>query len=508
MSLLRVPSVGLELELPVASRHDGSDADARAALRTLFARRQQGEISTEWLAGEDGNFIGVRSPWGLSGIDNGFNNLETAFDPLIVRHDQALNRLARVVSTELAELSEALESVDAFIVNLAEHPLAGTAQARYARLRGPRRIYDHWVDTRGWNHAAGIDAKAQNGPTTGISPADAVEALNLVLLAAPAFIALHANSPFENGRATGYKENRLRLWPRMFASAKNPADLRLCVPPTAAFEDLGDYFRWMFAPDTQMHAIPLDGMDYKRSTRLAEVEGQVCLLEFLAGGPRTARCTHEGTLHTVQPSLHHLEHMQFAQFLDARVRFELVHFPPASTFLDALKQPGGIEALFSDIARFCYIEGRAAGNTLADMTLLEEAGEDVGAAAALSASALQKGLLNAPEAWRRLSNAVAWPLIPGLREAAMRDGLQGTHGGMSVRALCEHVLALAESGLPHSEQWMLGYARHVLNTNTSAADHALRFVKCFDGNQRDALAALVMHRRLVLTTPPVKTETE
>lgn len=506
MSLRRIPSIGLELELPIASGRDGNDADARATLLKLLARRRQNEPSTEWLAGEDGSVLGVRSPWGLTGIDNGFNNLETAFDPLAVREDQALNRLARVLSDELTMLTEVLARDDAYIVNLSEHPLAGTSRARYARLRGPRRIYDHWVDTRGWDHAVGIDAKAQNGPTTGIAPADAVEALNLALLAAPAFIALHANSPFEGGRATGYKENRLRLWPRMFASARNPADLRLSEPPPAAFADLGDYFRWMFAPDTWMHAIPLDGMDYKRSTRLAEIEGEPGLLAFLAGGPRTARCMHSGTSHRIEPSLLHLEQLQFAQFLDARVRFEFKHYPPVDAFLDALARRGGVEALFSGIARFCYIEGRAAGNTLADAALLEEAGEAVGAAAALSASALQKGLLNAPDAWRCLGATLPWPLLAGLREAAMRDGLDGSHGGVAVRALCEQVLALAESGLPQSEQWALGYARHVLARNASAADRALHFVARFNGNRREALAALVMHRRLVATTPPDDSE--
>ena len=502
MSLRRIPSIGLELELPLASARDGSDADARTALQTLRRRRQQTEPGTEWLTGEDGSVLGVRSPWGLSGIDNGFNNLETAFDPLTVHEDLALNRLARVVNDELAMLTEALAADDAFIVNLSEHPLTGTSRTRYARLRGPRRIYEHWVRTRGWDHAAGIDAKAQNGPTTGIAPTEAIDALNCLLLAAPAFIALHANSPFENGHPTGYKENRLRLWPRMFATACMPADLRLSELPPAAFTDLGDYFRWMFAPDTRMHAIPLDGMDYKRSKQLAEIEDHPCLLAFLAGGTRTARCMQTGALHQIKPSLLHLEHLQFAQFLDARVRFAFTHYPPVDTFLDALSQPGGVETLFSSITQFCYIEGRAAGNTLADATLIEDAGDAVGAAAALSASALQKGLLNAPDAWRCLSATLPWPLLAGLRVAAMRDGLDGDHGGVTVRSLCEQVLALAESGLPQGEQWALGYARHVLARNASAADRALDFVKHYKGNRREALVALVKHRRLVLSSPP------
>lgn len=80
----------------------------------------------------------------------------------------------------------------------------------------------------------------------------AVLALNVILAASPAFIALFANSPFENGEYSGYRENRLTLWPRMFRHARFAADDRLHRLPGRAFADLRDYFEWMFGEGSTM----------------------------------------------------------------------------------------------------------------------------------------------------------------------------------------------------------------------------------------------------------------
>ena len=75
----------------------------------------------------------------------------------------------------------------------------------------------------------GIDAKAQNSPCTSVDVTQAARALNVVLALAPASIAIFANSPLENGRATGLKENRLTVWDRMFRHSRYAGDYQMCI---------------------------------------------------------------------------------------------------------------------------------------------------------------------------------------------------------------------------------------------------------------------------------------
>lgn len=499
MNAARCLSVGLELELPAVDATDGAGFDARGALLHLHAARSRHDPHTVKLEDGNGQPVAVASPWGLSSFDNGFNNLETAFDP-VFGDTGALVRLSGRVQAELQELAQALQRVGAGIVNLAEHPLTQLTSAHYARMRAPRCIYEYWVGRRGWDHAVGMDAKAQNGPTSGLEVEHAVEALNLILLAAPAFIALHANSPFESGRAMGVKENRLLMWRRMFARAHFAADRRLCELPTGPFADLGEYFRWMFGTDTAMHAIHLEGADYKSAEGLAEVDGHPSLLAFLAGGVARARCLASAAVRPIVPSLRHLEQLQFAHFLDARIRFGLGELPPVEDFLAALERPAGVEALFRRACTHCYIEGRAAGNNLADAELLDLAGESVAASAVMGPSALQKGLLNAPGAWRRLSRTLPWRKLAGLREAAIQDGMDGCYDGIAISTLCDQVLELAHEGLSSEERPLLDHPVFVLESGLSGADRALRFVSAHAGSMDERLRALVARRRMVIAT--------
>lgn len=70
-------------------------------------------------------------------------------------------------------------------------------------MRAPKPIYDYWVEYRGWNHAVGVDAKAQNGPTTGVPVHDAVRALNVILAAAP-----RLHRPFRQQPVRGREADR------------------------------------------------------------------------------------------------------------------------------------------------------------------------------------------------------------------------------------------------------------------------------------------------------------
>ncbi|WP_051305088.1 glutamate-cysteine ligase family protein [Chitinilyticum litopenaei] len=501
MSTLTSLSVGLELELPVARSADGSTGDARPALATLLAERRARAPATAALRTTDGSLLGVASPWGLSSFDNGYNNLETSFAPVFGRTG-SLNRLARQVAAEQAELESALAAHDLYALNLAEHPCTASTPQRYASLRAPRPIYDYWIGARGWDHAAGIDAKAQNGPTTGVAVADAVAGLNLLLLAAPAFIALFANSPFEAGQYSGHRENRLQLWRRMFARAHHAADRRLCELPARPFAGLADYLRWVFAPDTVMHAIATDA-SYKTFDELYVLDEPQSLLSFLAGPAQQAHGIRLRQGCRITPSLAHLEQLQFAHFLDARIRFAFASLPGCTEFLATLDQDGATEALFARHCRHVYLEGRVAGNTLADANLLAEAGAGVAASCVMAPSAVQTGLLNAPGAWEKLHAALPWAQLGGLREACIRDGLAAESGGITGRDIAALVVELASSGLAADEQWLLAYPRHVLASGANAADRALQLVASHPGTQDEALAALLKARRMVVVPPPL-----
>lgn len=99
-------TLGLELEMVVACRATGAShpvARHFEALRNL--RRQRGESVQEYRL--DARLCGVGGPHGLSGLDNGYNLLETAFAP-VNGGAGGLRRLAEAVRRELRDTQLAL----------------------------------------------------------------------------------------------------------------------------------------------------------------------------------------------------------------------------------------------------------------------------------------------------------------------------------------------------------------------------------------------------------------
>ena len=517
---LPVPvSAGLELEMPVIDAHSGQPMDARTGLASLLRAGQGQAVATP--CSDASGFdpatvlpVAIDGAWGTTGFDNGYNNIEVAFAPVHRSSRGLLNPLAETVFSHLAALDSALAEVGMALTNFSEHPATEVSPHFYRQMRAPKRIYDHWVTSRGWDHAVGIDAKAQNGPTTGVAVDDATRALNLILLASPMLIAIHANSPFEAGRPSGLSENRLSMWPRMFRHARHAGDLRLCQPPTEPFADLGAYFRWMFANDTAIHAFGLPGQDYKSLDDLYEAENAPPLLRFLAADRWRATALGGGPDIEVTPSLTYLEHMQFAQFLDARIRFGLATDVAGETgltreFLAAVNgdQPRRVEHLFATLCTFIYIEGRAAGANLPDRDIREHAGDSVAASMVMGPSAIQAGLLAHPDAWERLASRIPWSHLDGLRDAAIRSGMGGRYRSLALRELCELVLGLATEGLESDEQWMLDYPIHVLECGQNGADRARAFVAEGKGPLHERLLALTTRRTMNVSGPPIEIPT-
>jgi gamma-glutamylcysteine synthetase len=463
--------LGLELEMPVADRQGRSHSVGPffSALRDIKQRRGTEAV----LKSQAGREIGVIAPLMYSSIDNAFNNLETAIGP-VGGGPGGLDRLNVLVNQELADVSDALAAEGATILNFSEHPNVAIDPLYYTFVRAPKPIYDYWVLKRGWNHSVGVDAKAQNGPTTAVDFANAVSALNVSLALAPAFIALFANSPFEAGRLTGLKENRLTIWPRMFATSFFNGDRKLHVMPERAFRDLRDYFDWMFGDGTAMQTIPLmASSEYKTCATAVQAEGDPNLLAFLRASSWPGRCLITGQHVTIEPSLRHLEYLQFSQFIDARIRFGFDVAPSLEAFHDAWQQPGGLEALFAAHCSHCYIEGRAAGANFPDAALFDEYGDDIAASCVISASAMQAGLLRNLAKAEEFINQWDWKLFRDLRGAAIRSALGAEVNGLKLVDFCRWVLNLAEEGLAPEERWMLAYPRHVCDTQMTGADRAI-----------------------------------
>ena len=112
----------------------------------------------------------------------------------------------------------------------------------------------------------------------------------------------------------------------------------------------------------------------------------------------------------------------------------------------------------------------------------------------MAPTALQKGLMCRPGAWSRLSSLAPWSLLPALRDAAIRDGLDGRAGAVSVRCLTEHVLDEAAAGLAPEEQWMLAYPRHVVQTGRNGAQRALHRFQALGGSSVDRIRHIVTER--------------
>ncbi len=489
-------SLGVELEMPTADAVTGATHPVRhvfASLARILARQGLPVRAVH----DSGRAYGIVSARGLHSIDNAFNNLESSLGP-IPQGTESLDTLAAIIRQEIRDISTALAEEGAMLINFSEHPAAWVDEDFYFAYRAPKAIYDYQILHRGWNHMSGFDAKAHNSPSTGMDFGQAISGLNCLLALAPAFIALYANSPFESGMPTPFKENRLTIWPRQMDCSRMPGDRRLHRPPEQPFRNLADYLHWMFGPGTQMWFADHHGQG-KHIAQAFLIPGDPPLLDFLRGGSRWAVPYGPGTARRVTPCLHHLEAHQFAQYTDCRLRYAFARpLPDLEDFLAVLADhPDRLEDFFQLHTTYCYLEGRAAGATFADQELLELADEKAGASAAVSASALQYGLLRDLERTRKLVARYRWGEWIGLRDQAMRHALNGEYGGIPLREICAAVVEIVGNALDATQQWMLAYPLWVLRTGKTGADRALDRLERTGGTPEHRMRELILSRRVV-----------
>jgi len=485
--------LGLEMEMVVAHGDTGRSHLVCRYFEALADIKKRRGIQAR-VAYIGARPIAVLSDGVESGLDNAFNHLESALGPFAGGRG-GLDRLEAAVVAELSDVLDALKADDAVLLNASEHPDCPLDETFYHAARAPKPIYDYWVKHRGWRHHVGIDAKAQNGPTTSVKVENAARALNVMLGLAPAFIALFANSPLESGRLAGRKENRLTIWDRMFGPGKFGADLESCRTPDAPFNDLGAYFRRAYGGGTVMHTVPLvDNQDYKGDPRTVRVHGDPCLLGFLAGGTAQGTLAGSGRHVAIEPSAGHFEHMQFAPFLDARFRFRFGSRPSIEVLQSALQTPEGIEAMMVRHDVDAYIEGRVPGAGFPDAALLKEMnGAATAASVVMGPSALQQGLLNNLDEAFGLMQEWGWQRLRGLREAAVIHALEDG----AVRQLVGEVIAVAQAGLDAAEHRHLDYVRWVWSNRRTGADRMLESWARLAGSPAERLRALAAQRTAV-----------
>lgn len=193
--------------------------------------------------------------------------------------------------------------------------------------------------------------------------------------------------------------------------------------------------------------------------------------------------------------------MQFAQFSGARIRYKLTNHNdfPIQEFVKACKNPDSrkVENIFSEYSKYVYIEGRDAGANFPDQELWA-LGKDIASSVVISPSALQAGLIQNLNEATKYIDSFKWLDLKMLREAAIKDGLQGKIPKISVYEFTEKILEIASDGLTQKEQKFLAYPRWVMKTKKNGADRAIEFVEKQKGNLEKSLKELIKLRKVVV----------
>lgn len=160
---------------------------------------------------------------GEVGLDNGFNLQETSSPVFYADSAVGLENLWSFMKNDLYLVQSSLRHEHASVINFSIHPLGKTDMKTYKEFVAPKSLY-RYIWKRGWDHSAGIDGKAQNSPSMGVSARDAAKAVTTIIGAGAAFISLFGNSPFSERKISSYKETRLRMWERMMKRSVSAGD--------------------------------------------------------------------------------------------------------------------------------------------------------------------------------------------------------------------------------------------------------------------------------------------
>jgi hypothetical protein len=459
---------GAEIEKPISSSSTGESHGVSQDFFKSIADQHEGahldqsDIQPETTLAVDVPGIGH------VGLDNAFNLQETAS---VVTH--TLSELARISKLDLHLVQQALLAEGATVINLALHPQVMLTDQNYRAFVAPKGVYEY-ILARGWDHKAGIDAKAQNSPSTSVHPEDAARAVSTMIGAGAAIVGLFGNSPFAEQQVSPFKETRLTIWDMMMASSSSNGDRKTASFPEQPFLNLKDYFGWMFGTGTNIHFVLAQDADYKTFGDAAlTVENNPSVLSYLAMPNAIATFLRNGGKSVITPHLRHLEAMQFSQFTGARIRWQFDHSAIDRTQFLAAYDNNTLERLFTDGGvKYTYIEGRDAGATFPDRELMS-INVAMAKTAPMAPSAIQAGLLQNLDEASDYILSKPWKQLSALRNAAIRNGLEGHAADLSVYNFACDILQIAARGLSSQDQKLLAYPEFVLTTKQNGADRAL-----------------------------------
>lgn len=503
----KINTFGAEVEKPVTNLKTGKsypvsqsffkNLKKAADTRKIKSHYHFSDLKPETILGT------VSDDLGEQGLDNGFNLLETSLP-----YQKSLTNLNKRMLIDLKITQEALEKENASVINLSIHPLGKRDMKTYKKFVAPKTVYKFlWL--RDWDHSAGIDARAQNSPGTGVNASQAAEAVSAILGTGAATVALFGNSPFEEGERSEFKESRLTMWDRMMGNSKSKADLTTAHFPKSKFNNLAQYFNWMFGKNTQIYFVLARGNSYRDYKSVGDKillpKEKLSILEYLA--KKEVACDwfketgkKNPKIESVTPNISDMEVLQYCQFAGARIRFKLKNQDnfPLKEFLKACqKNSQKVEEILDKFSEYFYIEGRDPGANFPDREILA-AGKDIAKSVVISPSALQTGLIKNLTKVTKYLDKFEWSTLGKLRTAAIKEGLKGKVGNITVEKFTKDILNLAEESLDENEKWMLNYPKWVLRTKENGADRAIKFVKNYKGNLNKALVELVKSRKIIL----------
>ncbi len=478
-------SYGLEIELPVVT-NETKPWNGQAYIRSLQEIWNTKKYVSHVhdlngkpidLTREDNHAIIT------AGFDCVYSNLELAIGPYA-----SLQELQNTTIQTYNEVLESVEKHDAYVLNFSEAPNQNTNIEQYQDFVLEKSFYTYLTKIRGHSHYIGTDAKAQISPCTGIAPQKAISALNLILKLSPVFIALYANSPYEEGYDTGNAENRLTIWAREFATSVFSQDMLTTYAPEGFFQSYYHYISWLYNRNIPCYALAKTKKGlYKSSNDLVVIKDNPDLITYLRQKNWQGYSVKNKQTYTITPHAKDIESQQSTQFLDARLRFSFGENPPKvkkfiKMFDKTLKKDVNyFDDFFMDCLDYTYIENRAPGSQCPDNDLREENPTDlhnIQKSVHSAISVLQAGVLRACdeiEDYLKEINYVCY--YKQLRELAIVKGLNGELENYSLHTISKDIISIIEKYLNIQEKKMLAYIYYLLDRKQCGADKARELAK-------------------------------
>ncbi len=474
---------GIEIELPII-KYGAVPFDAEYFLNTLQGIWQDKGYPYH-LYTSNGRVLELTSKQKNTtrtvGFDSVYSTLEIAVGPY--------PNLAELHTASAELYNDAIncaKAQDACIINFSEMPNQSLHKDNYANIALKSPYFSYVTKHRNLSYNELADSKSQISPCSGVDPIHSIKALNLILKLSPIFIALYANSPYENCIDTHHAENRLRLWQRVFSTSVFENDVLITKCPENFFTSIHHYIKCMYGNDFPCYAISKNkDTPYKKNDDLFILKEAPNMINFLRKDCWDAYAVSDGKECTVKPNIADFFQQQFAYFIDARLRFDFNNKDLQHSELLKAYDKGAqyFDDFFIDQALHVYIENRVPGSQCPDISL-KNSPKEVQQSVHMAVVALQTGILRNIEAIENYLHKINFEKkYSYFRELAITKGLHGELEGHYLFDIIKNIVKLAEDALTSHEVKLLSYIKYILYEKQNCADKARKLIK----EQKDQL---------------------